>query len=84
MYVLTLYRFCHEYYFTTTEIDNGHNTIHLYYGKPYLMEKQPTKYVYMKQNNYQHKYNDWLIDWCLTTTLTVFQLYRGVIYTEHG
>lgn len=49
---------CHEYYFTTTEIDNAHNTIHLYYGKPYLMEKQPTKYVYMKQHNYQHKFSN--------------------------
>jgi hypothetical protein len=22
--------------------------------------------------------SDWLIDWCLTSTLAVFQLYRGV------
>jgi len=23
-------------------------------------------------------WNDWFIDWCLTSTLAIFQLYRGV------
>jgi hypothetical protein len=30
----------------------------------------------------QNLSNDWLIDWCLTPTLAIFQLYRDAYYTN--
>jgi hypothetical protein len=29
-------------------------------------------------------YSNWLIDWCLTPTLAIFQLYRGVYSNWSG
>jgi hypothetical protein len=34
-----------------------------------------TKYIFII---FVHETKDWFIDWCLTPTLAIFQLYRGV------